>query len=181
MAVDIDVFKSDLEQLKNQRSVIQAKLDEANRHITELTETLKGMGFNSVEEAKQAYQRQLTEAEGQHALVKQLIQEINQVDVNVPTREAVMERLNAMATQPTQPLPVNEVVATAPVASTGVNANQTVVSAPVLEQALTQPVQPSQQANDFIQQNIIPPATEAPVDSNNNGEVDLGGMLFASL
>ena len=56
MAVDIDVFKSELEQLKNQRSVIQAKLDEANKHITELTETLKGMGFNSVEEAEQAYQ-----------------------------------------------------------------------------------------------------------------------------
>ena len=175
MAVDIDVFKSDLEQLKNQRSVIQAKLDEANRHITELMETLKGMGFNSVEEAKQAYQKQLTEAEGQHALVKQLIQEINQVDVNVPTREAVMERLNSLATQLTQPLPVNDAVATAPVVSTGVNANQTVVSAPVMEQALTQ------QSNDFIQQNIIPPVTEAPVDSNNNGEVDLGGMLFASL
>ena len=62
MAVDIESFKRDLDELKNQRSVIQAKLDEANRHLSELTETLKGMGFNSVADAKQQMQ-DLTDSE----------------------------------------------------------------------------------------------------------------------
>lgn len=172
MAVDIETFKSDLEQLKNQRSVIQAKLDEANRHVAELTETLKGMGYSSVDEAKQAYLKQLSEAENLHALVKQLIQEINQVDANVPTREDVIQRLSVLE---------NNIIPDVPkvVMPQQVNVEASSVSeAPV----------PSE--NDFIQQNIVQPGVVTnPVDTTSNndgtagttGDIDLGGMLFASL
>ena len=99
MAVNIDSFKTDLENLKNQRSIIQAKLDEANRHVSELTETLKGMGYSSIDEAKAAYAKQLADAEGQHALVKQLIEEIKSVDHKLPTKDEVIERLNALSAE----------------------------------------------------------------------------------
>ena len=169
MAVNIDEFKRDLDQLKNQRSVIQAKLDEANRHVEELKGTLAGMGFQTIDQAKQAYTKQLADAEQQHALVKQLIQEIQQVDVKCPTREDVMKRLSELS-----------------VGNVHAPSEQ---STPQMEQSVPQ--------DDVIPEVInpvpdvapvIPDQTAATVNlnnsqvvTNNNSDIDLGDLLFASL
>ena len=191
MAVDIDAFKRDLDTLKNQRSVIQAKLDEANRHVDELKNTLAGMGFNSVDEAKQAYAKQVGEAEAQHAVVKQLIAEISQVDSNVPSREEVAARLASLSFNQQAPANVQTNPVSAPVAHSGVSNNNTVISTPVMQQAavqapnnaVAQPVQAP--VNDFVQQQVIPPQVPGNVNSQpkqGNNSVDaLGGLLFANL
>lgn len=157
MSVDIDSFKRDLDQLKNQRSIIQAKLDEANKHVAELTKTLNEMGFANIEEAKQAYSNQCAQAESQHALVQQLIQEINQVDSKIPTREEVMSRLNALSS---------------------------IVPVPVNVESGTLPESPVSETSDIIQENIVPPVVPSNTNNSNSSsaqDVDLGGMLFASL
>lgn len=169
MAVDIESFKRDLDELKNQRSVIQAKLDEANRHLSELTETLKGMGFNSVADAKQAYVKQMSEAESQHDLVKKLIQEIRNVDMSVPTRDEVLSRLKSLDSanvQAVQP------------AAAAVEINQ-----PNLVSTNEVPVMNvNYSENDFIQQNVVPPAVENKAPVQDAGvQADLSDMLFASL
>lgn len=179
MAVDIESFKHDLDLLKNQRSVIQAKLDDANKRVAELTETLKGMGFNSVDDAKQAYARQLAEAEGQHALVKQLIQEINNVDVSLPSREDVMARLTELSkgvVSNVSPVPnVTPVTETVPV--------QGVVSSVVHENVPMDDV-----PSDMFDSGVTSSVQEGSVSLNNssvqainNGDIDLGGLLFNSL
>lgn len=164
MAVDIDSFKRDLDQLKNQRSVIQAKLDEANRHVDELMGTLKGMGFNSVEEAKQAYVKQQAEAEQQHALVKKLIAEIMQVDSQVPTREEVMERLNALSTGNLENTPQPK-------------------ENPVLDNIIpTKPVEMVQEQVPVVASvSVQEPKLTVSSDNGTNNSMDLGSMLFASL
>ena len=157
MSVDIDSFKRDLDQLKNQRSIIQAKLDEANKHVAELTKTLNEMGFANIEEAKQAYSNQCAQAKSQHALVQQLIQEINQVDSKIPTREEVMSRLNALSS---------------------------VVPGPVNVESEILPESPVVETSNIIQENIVPPVVPNNTNSSNSSsapDVDLGGMLFASL
>lgn len=207
MAVDIDSFKRDLDQLKNQRSVIQAKLDDANRHIAELEQTLKGMGFDSLDAAKEAYVRQLGDAEQQHNIVKQLMQEIQQLDTNVPTKDEVMERLNALSVgdfvnkDQSQSVSVEESVKQPEIAEqVQVVSEEPIMPPPVMEE---QPV--VQQVSQPVQSAVVPPVAEFVPDmfamdtttqlnnsteqANNNGEqgaasddgLDLGALLFSSL
>ena len=180
MAVDIDSFKSDLEELKNKRSVIQAKLEEANRHVAELNQTLQSMGFSSVEEAKQAYLKQVAEAEQQHALVKQLIEEINQVDVNVPTREEVAERLKSLSVAPQD---VHLETVESPVAIASVETKVEPDGAGGTVENISVQAVPIEPANDFVQQQIVPPNvnSSAKPANSNGGDMDLSGILFANL
>ena len=170
MAVDIDSFKRDLDQLKNQRSVIQAKLDDANKHITELEQTLKGMGFDTVDAAKEAYVRQLGDAEAQHQLVKNLMQEIQQIDANIPTKEEVTERLKALSLGDFEKKPIVEQVVPSvqpvvaeeiTVPDVGMNppvVEQPVIQQPVVQQPVVQQVVP--QVQETVQPVNTPPVAE---------------------
>lgn len=192
MAVNIDAFKSDLDALKNQRSVIQAKFDEANRHVNELMETLKGMGFNSIDEAKQAYAKQCQDAEKQHAQVQVLIDEIKSLDAKVPSREDVMARLASLSQgdfENTSSVPDNpvldQVIASSlpekPDADFGDGGDVSYVasapipeeSVPTMEDVLIEPLIQQSQENAQL--------TNSSDQGINNGEPDLGQMLFASL
>ena len=173
MAVDIDSFKRDLEQLKNQRSLLVAKRDEAKRHVDELTATLNGMGFATIEDAKAAYVKQVFLAESQHEQVKKLIQEINLVDTNVPTREEVANRLNSLS-----------------IGDISVAQEQTKMD-PVIENVIPQvnvvnepPVQVDVVQEDQVQLNIPEgnvQLTNVVQPAMNNGETKLEDLLFASL
>jgi outer membrane protein assembly factor BamA len=114
------------------------------------------MGFSSVDEAKQAYVDQCAQAESQHVLVKQLIQEINQVSNRVPTREEVMSRLNELSAAPVK-IPEAAVSVETPVTSVPEN------------------------AVDVIQENIVPPVSNVSTEMSSDSSTDLGNMLFASL
>ena len=180
MAVDIDSFKRDLDQLKNQRSVIQAKLDDANKHITELEQTLKGMGFDTVDAAKEAYVRQLGDAEVQHQLVKDLMQEIQQIDVNIPTKEEVTERLKALSlgdfekkSVVEQVVPSVQPVVAEEITVSDVGMNPPVVEQPVVQQPVVQQVVPQvqetvQPVNTPPVANFVPDMFEVTAESQLN-------------
>jgi hypothetical protein len=180
MAVDIDAYKRDLEQLKSQRSVVQAKLDEAVRHAAELMQTLKSFGYNTVEEAEQAYVRQLAEAEQQHKQVQKLIMEINSLDQKLPTREEVAARLqslsvgNVVLSEPDPERPMKEdadfgdgnditVIASAPIKPEP----QVVESNPIVDSV----VQFATQSQPNVKETIDPAIKD----------VNLSDVLFASL
>ena len=136
MAVNIEEFKRDLDQLKSQRSVVQAKLDEAVKHANEIEQTLKSFGYNSVEEAEQAYARQCVDAERQHEQVKKLIMEIQSLDTKLPTREEVAQRLQALSVGQVELIPqvVTQDVLDQPVPSSETTTNNnTPVQVPYVE------------------------------------------------
>jgi len=183
MAVDIDAFRADLEQLKNQRSIIQAKLDEANRKASELLEMLKGLGFSSVDDAKQAYVRQCADAENQHALVRQLIEEIKKVDQDLPTREDVMARLASLDLGQVS-TESESTIAVADPTGTGLVANldgpSLIAEEPVVPQVPHDAVG-ELPASAFVSPQTSEQLTTSDEPTINNGEPDLGQMLFASL
>ena len=167
----IEAFKADLDSLRNQQSVVQAKLDEANRHIAELNATLKGMGFNSLDEAKAAYAKQLQDAEKQHSIVQKLIEDIKAVDQKIPSREEVTARLAELSKgnfeAPKQvPVPPTE------------NATPLMEAPSVSESSVDLNVDQSV----AIENNQDMSQVEPIVNTNQSeGSIDLGDLLFASL
>ena len=200
MAVNIEEFKRDLDQLKSQRSVVQAKLDEAVKHAAEIEQTLKSFGYNSVEEAEQAYARQLQQAEQQHEQVKKLIVEIQSLDQKLPTREEVAQRLQSLsvgqivppvvsvpqvATQDVidQPVPSSETTVTDNPPMTVVYNDPTgsglvAVKSDVSIVEDTNPIVDS--VVQFAKQDSN--VKETPKQTNDNvNNIDLGNILFSSL
>lgn len=112
---ELTSFKTDLEQLKTQRSHIQIKMEESVNKAKQLKETLSKMGYANLQEAKDAYSHLLADAEHKHAEVKGYIDQIKHTEATIPSKDEILQKLKEEAQvlppqeTPTEPqVPVSE-------------------------------------------------------------------------
>ena len=86
-------YQKDLSTLKQKISHVQVKLEASTEHVKALRNTLNEMGYSSLDDAKEAYKKMYADAEKKHAQVKQLIQEIDNLEAKMPSREEILSKL----------------------------------------------------------------------------------------
>lgn len=109
MADQLAQFKQDLDDLKQKRSHILIKLEESVTRAKSLKETLAKMGYSSLTEAKEAYASMSSAAEEKHEKVKQLINDIKEVESRVPSKDELLKQVRESILASKKEAPQSEV------------------------------------------------------------------------
>ena len=159
---ELTQFKTDLEQLKTQRSHVQIKMEESVKRAKELKETLSKMGYNNLQEAKDAYSHLLADAEHKHAEVKGYINQIKHTEATIPSKDEILQKLK----DEVQVLPAQEPI---PVPTEALKASDLGLSKEDVEALATTPVEDAQSA--LLQEAVKETDAEIKADLGIDGDL----------